>query len=76
LGHCASLVSGQHAAATAESVDWEAIAATRGTIVILMGSAGIGEIAARLRRGGLAADTPVAAVDFREPQVAIRRLLH
>src|SRR5690348_11702750 len=57
-----TVVSGQHAAATADSVNWEAIAATRGTIVILMGSAGIGDIAARLRRGGLAAETPVAAV--------------
>jgi uroporphyrinogen III methyltransferase/synthase len=108
-----TVVSGQHAAETADSVNWEAIAATRGTIVILMGSAGIGEIAARLQCGGLAADTPVAAVrwatterqevtratlatigqaavqapstivvgalaavDFRDPQVAIQRLLH
>jgi uroporphyrin-III C-methyltransferase len=57
-----TVVSGQHASATAESANWEAIAATGGTIVILMGSASIGEIAARLRGGGLAADTPVAAV--------------
>jgi uroporphyrin-III C-methyltransferase len=108
-----TVVSGHHAAATAESANWEAIAATRGTIVILMGSAGIGDIVERLERGGLAADTPVAAVrwatterqevtratlatiaqagiqapstivvgslaavDFRDPQVAIQRLLH
>jgi uroporphyrin-III C-methyltransferase len=108
-----TVVSGHHAAATPESANWEAIAATRGTIVILMGSTGIGEIAARLRCGGLAPDTPVAAVrwattqrqevtratlatigqadvqapstiivgslaavDFRDPQVAIQRLLH
>ncbi len=108
-----TVVSGHHAAATAESANWEAIAATGGTIVILMGSAGIGDIVERLERGGLAADTPVAAVrwatterqevtratlatiaqagiqapstivigslaavDFRDPQVAIQRLLH
>ncbi len=33
-----TVVSGHHAAATAESANWEAIAATGGTIVILMGS--------------------------------------
>jgi len=107
-----TVVSGEHAAALVESVNWEAIAATRGTIVILMGAASIGDIAARLRRGGLAADTPVAAVrwattdrqevvratlativnagvkapstivvgslaaiDFRDPQAALQRLL-
>lgn len=57
-----TVVSGHHASGTAESANWEAIAATGGTIVILMGSASIGEIAARLLRGGLAANTPVAAV--------------
>jgi uroporphyrin-III C-methyltransferase len=108
-----TVVSGHHAAATGDAANWEAIAATGGTIVILMGSAGIGDIVQRLERGGLAADTPVAAVrwatterqevtratlatiaqagiqapstivvgslaavDFRDPQVAIQRLLH
>ena len=43
-------------------VDWEALAKVGGTIVILMGAARIAGIAERLMRGGLAPDTPVAAV--------------
>jgi uroporphyrinogen III methyltransferase/synthase len=43
-------------------VDWEALARAGGTLVILMGAGRIGEIAGRLLRGGLAPDTPVAAV--------------
>ena len=55
-----TVVSGHQPAS--EAPDWEAIAATHGTIVILMGSATIGELAERLRAAGLAADTPVTAV--------------
>ena len=47
---------------TATDVDWEALARTGGTLVILMGAARIGGIADRLMAGGLAPDTPVAAV--------------
>ncbi|HZJ27421.1 MAG TPA: uroporphyrinogen-III C-methyltransferase [Acidimicrobiia bacterium] len=43
-------------------VDWEAVARVGGTLVILMGAGHIGHIAQRLRAGGLAPDTPVAAV--------------
>ena len=43
-------------------VDWEALAAAGGTLVILMGAARIAGIAERLMAGGLAPDTPVAAV--------------
>jgi uroporphyrinogen III methyltransferase/synthase len=43
-------------------VDWEALARTGGTLVILMGAARIGGIAERLIAGGLPPDTPVAAV--------------
>ena len=43
-------------------VDWEALARTSGTLVILMGAGRIGDIATRLQAGGLAPDTPVAAV--------------
>jgi uroporphyrinogen III methyltransferase/synthase len=43
-------------------VDWEALARTGGTLVILMGAGRAGEIAARLVAGGLAPDTPTAAV--------------
>jgi siroheme synthase len=49
-------------ASESESANWAAIAATGGTIVILMGAANIGDIATRLQRGGLAADTPAVAV--------------
>ncbi len=47
---------------TPASIDWDAIASTGGTIVILMAAARMVEIAERLQRGGLAADTPVAAI--------------
>ena len=43
-------------------VDWDALAGAGGTIVILMGAGRIGEITARLVRGGMPPDTPVAAV--------------
>jgi uroporphyrinogen III methyltransferase/synthase len=43
-------------------VDWDAVARTGGTLVILMGAGRLGEIASRLMDGGLAPDTPVAAV--------------
>jgi len=43
-------------------VDWDALARTGGTLVILMGAARVGAIAERLMAAGLAADTPVAAV--------------
>ncbi|MGI8665305.1 MAG: uroporphyrinogen-III C-methyltransferase [Jatrophihabitans sp.] len=43
-------------------VDWEAIGALGGTIVVLTGRASLREIVARLLAGGMAGDTPVAAV--------------
>jgi uroporphyrinogen III methyltransferase/synthase len=43
-------------------VDWEAIAAVGGTIVVLMGVGRWASIAERLLAGGLAPDTPAAAV--------------
>jgi uroporphyrinogen III methyltransferase / synthase len=57
-----TVVTGHQSPSTAESANWAAIAATGGTIVILMGAANIGDIATRLQRGGLAADTPAVAV--------------
>jgi uroporphyrinogen III methyltransferase/synthase len=42
--------------------DWSALARAGGTLVILMGARGAGEIAARLIEHGRAPDTPVAAV--------------
>ncbi|MCU1352997.1 MAG: uroporphyrinogen-III synthase/uroporphyrinogen-III C-methyltransferase [Acidimicrobiales bacterium] len=46
----------------AGTVDWEAIARVGGTIVILMGVGRWPHIADRLMAGGVAADTPAAAV--------------
>jgi uroporphyrinogen III methyltransferase/synthase len=43
-------------------IDWEAVARLGGTIVILMGVGRLAEIAGRLIAGGLAPDTPAAAV--------------
>jgi uroporphyrin-III C-methyltransferase len=42
--------------------DWEALAATGATLVVLMGASERAEIARRLVAGGLAPSTPVAAV--------------
>ncbi len=44
------------------AVNWHALAQAGGTIVLLMGVAQRGSIAAALMEGGLAADTPVAAI--------------
>jgi uroporphyrinogen III methyltransferase/synthase len=43
-------------------VDWETLARAGGTLVILMGAARVGDIAARLVAGGRPPETPVAAV--------------
>ena len=43
-------------------VDWESIARVGGTIIVLMGVANIATITERLMAGGLAPDTPAAAV--------------
>ena len=43
-------------------IDWRALANVGGTIVVLMGVAQRGQIAGELMAGGLAGDTPVAAV--------------
>jgi len=45
-----------------QAVDWRALARVGGTIVVLMGVANRGDIAAELIAGGLAVDTPFAAV--------------
>jgi uroporphyrinogen III methyltransferase/synthase len=58
-------------------VDWAALARAGGTLVILMGAGRIGEIARRLVEGGLAPETPVAAVrnGTRPDQTTIRATL-
>ena len=55
-------------------VNWEALAQTGGTIVILMGVGRIAKIAARLLAGGLAPQTPVAAIRWgTTPQQEVMR---
>jgi uroporphyrinogen III methyltransferase/synthase len=46
------------------TVDWRAVAQVGGTIVVLMGVARIGRIAAALMAGGRPPDTPVAAIQW------------
>lgn len=59
------------------TVDWGAVARVGGTIVILMGVARIGRIAAALVEGGRSPDTPVAAVQWgtRPEQRTVRATL-
>ncbi len=59
------------------SVDWDAVARVGGTIVVLMGVARIGAIAARLVAAGRAPSTPVASVTWgtRPQQHTVRATL-
>ncbi|MET0727981.1 MAG: uroporphyrinogen-III C-methyltransferase [Acidimicrobiales bacterium] len=59
------------------TVDWQAVANVGGTIVILMGVARIGKIAAQLMAAGRSPDTPAAAVRWgtRPEQHTIRATL-
>jgi uroporphyrin-III C-methyltransferase len=57
-----TVVTGHEDPSGEHTVDWEAIARTRGTIVILMGVTRIATITAGLLAGGLTADTPVACI--------------
>ena len=58
-------------------VDWEAIARVGGTIVVLMGVRNLRRISERLLAGGLAPDTPAAAVRWgtRPEQQTVRATL-
>src|SRR6056297_2102978 len=59
-----SFVTGHEDPTKAESaVDWEALAATGGTLVVLMGVGKLPEYVAALREAGMDADTPVALVE-------------
>ena len=57
--------------------DWELLARTGGTLVVLMGVAHRDRVASRLMAGGLAPDTPVAAVEWgtRPEQRTVRTTL-
>lgn len=57
-----TVVTGHRTTGAATGVAWEALAAVGGTIVVLMGVAERGTIAARLIAGGLDPTTPVAAI--------------
>ncbi|HMC39059.1 MAG TPA: uroporphyrinogen-III C-methyltransferase [Acidimicrobiales bacterium] len=69
-----TVVTGHSRHAVDRETNWEALAAAGGTIVVLMGVAHRGEIAARLIAGGLDPATPVAAVHWgtRPEQVTTR----
>jgi uroporphyrinogen III methyltransferase/synthase len=59
-----AVVTGHSRHAPDRETNWEALAAAGDTIVVLMGVAHRAEVAARLIAGGLAADTPVAAIHW------------
>ena len=68
-----SVVTG-HRQSGQTAVNWRALAQVGGTLVVLMGVAQRGSIAAELIAGGLAADTPVAAIrDATSPHQAVLR---
>ncbi len=63
LASTLTIVTGHEDPAKPESaLDWDWLAATRGTLVVLMGLSQLPRIAARLIAGGRAADTPAAVV--------------
>ncbi len=57
-----TIVDGNDDPAHGSPPDWESIAKVGGTLVILTGRGHIRRITARLIAGGLAADTPIAAI--------------
>ena len=72
-----TVVTGHSRQAIEREIDWEAVARTADTLVVLMGVAHRSEIAARLMAGGLGRDTPVAAVTLgtRPDQRTVRTTL-
>ena len=73
-----TVVTGHEDPATGgEGSDWDAVARVGGTIVVLMGVGRMAAIAERLIAGGLAPDTPAAAVQWgtRSEQRTIRATL-
>ena len=59
-----TVVTGHEDPLASSEVNWEALAASRTTLVILMGVGRIRHIAERLMAGGLGADTPVAVIHW------------
>jgi siroheme synthase len=72
-----TVVTGHEDPTGSDPVNWEAIARTGGTIVILMGVARIASITHGLLAGGLAPDTPAACVRWgtTERQQVVRTTL-
>lgn len=59
-----TVVAGHSRSVDEGGTNWEALARAGGTIVVLMGAAHRGKVAERLMAGGLAPETPVAAVQW------------
>ncbi len=59
-----TVVTGHEDPWAATETDWDAVARVGGTIIVLMGVATRADIATRLIEGGLAPDTPAAAVQW------------
>jgi uroporphyrinogen III methyltransferase/synthase len=72
-----TVVTGHSRHEADDPTDWEALARAGGTLVVLMGVAHRGEIAARLMAGGRAGTTPVMAVHWgtRPQQRTVRTTL-
>ena len=72
-----TVVTGHREKGGSTGVNWEALAAVSGTIVVLMGVAERGVIAERLIAGGLSYNTPVAATRWgtRATQETVRTTL-
>lgn len=72
-----TVVTGHREKGGSSGVNWEALAAVGGTIVVLMGVAERGVIAERLIAGGLSYNTPVAATRWgtRTAQETVRTTL-
>lgn len=69
-----TVVTGHEDPNSSSSVNWEALAATGSTLVILMGVGRIRTISERLMAGGLSSDTPVAVVRWATtPEQEVRR---
>lgn len=59
-----TFVTGHEDPLSGQTVDWDAIAATNGTVVVLMGAGRARQIAARLEMGGRPSNTPAAWVHW------------
>ncbi|MCA1692445.1 MAG: uroporphyrinogen-III C-methyltransferase, partial [Actinobacteria bacterium] len=77
LSTSVTVVTGHSRHAVDTDLDWDALAHSGGTLVVLMGVAHRAEIAARLMGAGLEPDTPVAAVRWgtRPSQQTVRTTL-